>query len=124
LRNGYRTVIKLLFVYSFGVIVLPLDVNPLKLAVTAQELREPFLMVPLLVTPDCDAIEPIKNVTASKDFTWPIRTPNELIAFKMVIRLLFISVVGVIILAGSEIGSRIGSEVGLGINSGVILLNT
>jgi hypothetical protein len=104
--------------------VLPLDVNPLKLAVTAQELREPFLMVPLLVTPDCDAIEPIKNVTASKDFTWPIRTPNELIAFKMVIRLLFISVVGVIILAGSEIGSRIGSEVGLGINSGVILLNT
>jgi len=47
--------------------VLPLDVNPLKLAVTAQELREPFLMVPLLVTPDCDTIKPIKNVAASED---------------------------------------------------------
>jgi hypothetical protein len=61
--NGYYTVANPLFVYSFGVIMLPLDVNPLKLTVAAYEL------VPILVTPDCDAIEPIKNVAASKDST-------------------------------------------------------
>jgi hypothetical protein len=68
-------------------------------------------LVPLLVTPDCDAIEPIENVTASEDSTWPIRTPNESIVFRMVIRLLFISVVGVTIQADSGVGSEIGSGV-------------
>jgi hypothetical protein len=58
-----------LFVYSFGVIILPLDINPLKLAMAAQELREPLPIIPLLIIPDCDAIKPIKNVTASKDST-------------------------------------------------------
>jgi hypothetical protein len=118
--NGYCTVAKPLFVCSFGDIKLLLDVDPLKLAVAAQELKEPLPLVPLLVTPDCDAIEPIKNVAASEDSTWPIRTPNESIAFRMVIRLLFISVVGVTIQAGSGIGSGIGSEIG----SGVVLLST
>jgi hypothetical protein len=69
LRNGYRTVVKPLFVCSFGVVVFLLDINPLKLAMAAQELRESLSMVPLLVTPDCDAIEPIKDVAASEDFT-------------------------------------------------------
>jgi hypothetical protein len=77
-------------------------------------------LVPLLVTPDCDAIEPIEDVAASEDSTWPIRTPNESIAFRMVIRLLFISVIGVIIQAGSGVGLRVG----LGISSGVVLLST
>jgi hypothetical protein len=90
--------------------VLLLDIDPLKLAVAAHEL------VPILVTPDCDAIEPIKNVAANEDSTWPIRTPNESIAFRMVIRLLFISVMGVTIQAGSGVGSGIGS--------GVVLLST
>jgi hypothetical protein len=58
-----------LFVCSFGVIVLSLNVDPLKLAVAAQELREPLPLVPLLVTPDCDAIKPIKDVAASEDST-------------------------------------------------------
>jgi hypothetical protein len=71
--------------------MLLLDVDSLKLAVAAHKL------VPILVTPDCDAIEPIENVAASEDFIWPIRTPNESIAFRMVVRLLFISVMGVII---------------------------
>jgi hypothetical protein len=118
--NGYCTVAKPLFVYSFGVIELLLDVDPLKLAVAAQELRESLSLVSLLVTPDCDAIEPIKDVTASEDSTWPIRTPNKSIAFRMVIRLLFISVIGVTIQAGLGIGSGVGSRVG----SGVILLST
>jgi hypothetical protein len=109
--NGYYTVAKPLFVYSFGVIMLLLNVDPLKLTVAVQEL------VPILVTPDCDAIKPIKDVAASEDFTWPIRTPNESIAFRMIMRLLFISVVGVIIQAGSGIGSGVG----LGIDSGVVL---
>jgi hypothetical protein len=104
--------------------MLPLNIDPLKLAVAAQELREFFPMVPLLITPDCDAIKPIEDVAASKDSIWPIRTPNESIAFRMVVRLLFISVVGVTILAGSEVGLGIGSEIGSGIDSGVILLNT
>jgi hypothetical protein len=104
--------------------MLLLDVDPLKLAVAAQELREPLPLVPLLVTPDYDAIEPIKNVAASEDSIWPIRTPNESIAFRMIIRLLFISVVGVIIQAGSGIGSGVGSGIGSGIDSGVILLST
>ena len=69
MRNGYRTVIKPLFVCSFGVVIFLLDIDPLKLTVAAQELREPLSMVPLLITPDCDAIEPIKNVTASEDST-------------------------------------------------------
>ena len=43
--------------------MLPLDIDPLKLAVAAHEL------VPILVTPDCDAIEPIEDVAASKDST-------------------------------------------------------
>jgi hypothetical protein len=43
--------------------VLPLDVNSLKLAAAAHKL------VPILVTPDCDAIEPIEDVAASEDFT-------------------------------------------------------
>jgi hypothetical protein len=124
LRNGYRTVVKPLFVCSFGVVVLPLDVDPLKLAVAAQELREPLPMVPLLVIPDCDAIEPIEDVTASEDSTWLIHTPNESIAFRMVVRLLFISVVGVSILAGSGVGSGVGSGFGSGIGSGVVLLST
>jgi hypothetical protein len=124
LRNGYRTVIKPLFVCSFGVIVLLLDINPLKLAMAAQELRKPLPMIPLLVTPDCDVIKPIENVAASEDSTWPIRTPNELIAFKMVVRLLFISVIGVTIQAGSEIDSGIGSGIGSEIGSGVVLLST
>jgi hypothetical protein len=76
-------------------------------------------LVLILVTPDCDAIEPIKNVTASEDSTWPIRTPNESIVFRMVIRLLFISVVGVTIQADSGVGSGVGSEIG----SGVVLLS-
>ena len=83
-------------------------------------MREPFSLVPLLVTPDCDAIEPIKDVAASEDSTWPIRTPNKSIAFRMVVRLLFISVIGVIIQAGSGVGSGVGS----GIGSGVVLLST
>jgi hypothetical protein len=94
--------------------VLPLDIDSLKLAAAAHEL------VPILITPDCDAIEPIKNVAASEDSTWPIRTPNESIAFRMVIRLLFISVVGVPIQAGSEVGSGIGS----GVSSRVVLWST
>ena len=81
-------------------------------------------MVPLLIIPDCDAIEPIENVAASENFTWPIRTLNESIAFKMVVRLLFISVIGVIILAGSGVGLGVGSGVGSRIGSGVILLST
>ena len=81
-------------------------------------------MVPILVTPDCDAIEPIKDVAASEDSTWPIRTPNKSIAFRMIIRLLFISVIGVIILAGSGIGLGVGLGVGSRINSGVVLLST
>jgi hypothetical protein len=103
-----------LFVCPFSVIALLLDVDPLKLAAAAYEL------VPILVTPDCDAIKPIENVTASEDSTWPIRTPNESIAFRMVVRLLFISVIGVPIQAGSGVGSGIGSGVG----SGVVLWNT
>ena len=67
MRNEYRTVLKPLFVYSFSVIVLLLNIDPLKLTMAAQELREPLPMIPLLVTPDCDAIKPIKNVTASED---------------------------------------------------------
>jgi hypothetical protein len=67
--NGYCTIANPLFVCSLGVIILPLDVNPLKLAVAAQELKEPLPLVPLLVTPDCDAIKPIKNVAASKNST-------------------------------------------------------
>jgi hypothetical protein len=39
--------------------MLLLDVDPLKLAMAAQELREPLSLVPLLITPDCDVIEPI-----------------------------------------------------------------
>ena len=70
-------------------------------------MKEPLPMVPLLVTPDCDAIEPIKNVATSEDFTWPIRTPNESIAFKIIIRLLFISVIGVTARISSEISSRV-----------------
>jgi hypothetical protein len=65
--NGYCTVANPLFVCSFGVVMLSLDVDPLKLAVAAQELRELFSLVPLLVTPDCDAIELIKDVAASED---------------------------------------------------------
>jgi hypothetical protein len=49
--------------------MFPLNIDPLKLAVAAQKLREPFPMVPLLVTPDCDVIEPIEDVAASKDST-------------------------------------------------------
>jgi hypothetical protein len=67
LRNRYRTVVKPLFVCSFGVIILLLNIDPLKLAVAAQELKESLPMVPLLITPDCDAIEFIKNITASED---------------------------------------------------------
>jgi hypothetical protein len=67
--NGYCTVTKPLFVCSFGVIEFSLNVDPLKLIVTAQELREPLPLVPILITPDCDAIKPIKNVTASEDST-------------------------------------------------------
>jgi hypothetical protein len=67
--NGYCTVIKPLFVCSFGVIMLSLNIDPLKLAVTAQELRESLPLVLILVTPDCDAIKPIKNVTASEGST-------------------------------------------------------
>jgi hypothetical protein len=108
--------------------MLLLDVNPLKLTVAAQELKEPLPLVPLLVTPDCDAIKPIENVTASEDSIWPIRTPNESIAFKIVVRLLFISVVGVTIQAGLGVGLGVGSGVclgvGLGIGSGVVLLST
>jgi hypothetical protein len=98
--------------------MFPLDVNPLKFAVAAHEL------VLILIIPDCDAIEPIEDVAASEDFIWPIRTPNESIAFKIVIRLLFISVVGVIIQAGSGIGSGVGLGIGLEIDSGVVLLST
>jgi hypothetical protein len=112
--NGYYTVTNPLFVCSFSVIILPLDINPLKLAAAAHEL------VLILVTPDCDAIEPIENVTASEDSTWPIRTPNESIAFRIVMRLLFISVVDVLIQAGSRVGLGIGSGVG----SGVVLWST
>jgi hypothetical protein len=46
-----------------------LDIDPLKLAVAAQKLREPLPLVPILITPDCDAIEPIEDVAASEDFT-------------------------------------------------------
>jgi hypothetical protein len=74
-----------------------LNVNLLKLTMAAQELREPLPLIPLLITPDCDAIKSIKNVAASKDSTWPIRTPNKSIAFRMVVRLLFISIIGVTI---------------------------
>jgi hypothetical protein len=121
--NGYCTVANPLFVCSLGVVIFLLDVNPLKLVVAAQELREPLSLVSLLVIPDCDVIEPIEDVTASEDFIWPIRTPNESIAFRMVVRLLFISVVGVIIQAGSGVGLRVGLGVGSGIGSGVILLS-
>ena len=48
--------------------MLLFDIDPLKLVMAAQELKEPLLMVPLLIIPDCDAIEPIENVAASKDF--------------------------------------------------------
>jgi hypothetical protein len=89
--NGYCTVANPLFVCSFGVVVLLLDVDPLKLAAAGHEL------VLILVTPDCDVIEPIEDVAASEDSIWLIRTPNESIAFRMVVRLLFISVVGVFI---------------------------
>jgi hypothetical protein len=119
LRDGYCTVIKSLFVCSFGVVMLSLKVDPLKLTVAAQELKEPLPLISLLVTPDCDVIEPIEDVTASKDFTWPIRTPNKSIAFRMVVRLLFISVIGVTIQAGLGIGLGIG----LRVNSGVVLLS-
>jgi hypothetical protein len=101
-----------LFVCSFSVVRLPLDINPLKLAAAAHEL------VPILVIPDCDAIKPIENVTASEDFIWPIRTPNESIAFRIVVRLLFILVVGVSIQAGSGVGSGVG----LGIGGHIILI--
>jgi hypothetical protein len=121
--NGYCTVANPLFVYSLGVIVFLLNVDPLKLAVAAQELREPLLLVLLLITPDCDAIEPIENVATSENSIWPIRTPNESIAFRIIIRLLFISVVGVIIQAGSGIGSGVGLEVGSGIDFGMVLLS-
>jgi hypothetical protein len=104
--------------------MLLLDINPLKLTVAAQELREPLPMVLLLITPDCDAIKLIKDVAASKNSIWPIRTPNESIAFRMIVRLLFISIVGVTILAGSGVGSGIGLGIGLGISSGVVLLST
>jgi hypothetical protein len=108
--------------------MLLLDVDPLKLVMAAQELKESLLLVPLLVTPDCDVIKFIKDVAASKDSIWLIRTPNESIAFNIVVILLFISIVGVIIQAGLGIGSGVGSEVclgvGSGIGSGVILLNT
>jgi hypothetical protein len=77
-------------------------------------------LVPILITPDCDAIEPVKDVTASEDSIWPIRTPNKSIAFRMIVRLLFISVVGVTIQADLEVGSGIG----LGVDSKVILLST
>jgi hypothetical protein len=120
LRNGFYTIVKPLFVCSFGVIIFSLDIDPLKLAVAAQELRKPFLLVLLLVIPDCDAIELIEDVAASEDSTWLIRTPNESIAFRMVVRLLFISVVGVTIQAGSGVGLGVGSGVG----SGVVLLST
>jgi hypothetical protein len=66
-----------------------LDIDPLKFAMTAHEL------VLILITPDCDTIKPIKDVAASEDSTWPIRTPNESIAFRMVVRLLFILIIGV-----------------------------
>jgi hypothetical protein len=120
LRDRYCTVIKPLFVYSFGVVVFPLDINPLKLAVAAQELKKLLLLIPLLVTPDCDVIKPVENVAASEDSTWLIRTPNKSITFRMIIRLLFISIIGVTIQAGSGIGSEIGS----GVSSGMILLST
>jgi hypothetical protein len=94
--------------------MFPLDVDPLKFAAAAHKL------VPILVTPDCDVIEPIEDVTASKNFTWPIRTPNESIVFRMVMRLLFISVIGVPIQAGLGVGSGVGSK----INSGVVLWST
>jgi hypothetical protein len=100
--------------------MLPLNIDPLKLAVAAQELRKSLPLVPLLVTPDCDAIKSIENVAASEDSIWPIRTPNESIAFRMIVRLLFISVIGVTIQAGLGVGSGVGS----GISSGVVLLNT
>jgi hypothetical protein len=103
-----------LFVYSFGVVILLLNVDPLKFAVAAHEL------VPILVIPDCGTIKPIEDVAASEDSTWPIRTPNESIAFRMVVRLLFISVIGVSIQAGSGVGSGIG----LGVGSGVVLWST
>jgi hypothetical protein len=122
--NGYYTVVNPLFVCSLGVVIFLLDIDPLKLAVAAQELKELFPLIPLLVIPDCDAIEPIEDVTASKDSIWPIRTPNKSIAFRIVIRLLFISVVGVTIQAGSGVGSGVGSGIGSGIGSGVVLLNT
>jgi hypothetical protein len=80
-------------------------------------------MIPLLIIRDCDVIKPIKNVAASEDSIWPIRTPNESIAFRMVVRLLFISVIGVTILAGLGVGSGIGSGIGSEIGSGVILLS-
>jgi hypothetical protein len=67
--NGYYTITNPLFVCSLNVVMLPLNINPLKLAMAAQELREPLPLVPLLITPDCDAIEPIEDVTASKDST-------------------------------------------------------
>jgi hypothetical protein len=79
-----------------------------------------YELVPILVIPDCDAIEPIEDVAASEDSIWPIRTPNESIAFRMVVRLLFILVVGVFIQAGS--GVSLG--VGLGVGSGVVLWST
>jgi hypothetical protein len=113
-----------LFVCSFGVVVFLLDVDPLKLAVTAQELRESLPLVPLLVTPDCDAIKSVEDVTASEDFTWLIRMSNESIAFRMVIRLLFMSVVGVTIQADLGVGLGVDSEIGSRIDSGVILLST
>jgi hypothetical protein len=65
--NGYCTVANPLFVCSLGVIMLSLNVNPLKLAIAAQELKEPLPLVPLLVTPNCDTIKPIENVAASED---------------------------------------------------------
>jgi hypothetical protein len=59
-----------LFICSFGVIILLLDIDPLKLAVAAQELKKPLPLVPLLVTPDCDTIiKSIKDVAASEDST-------------------------------------------------------
>jgi hypothetical protein len=117
--NGYYTVTNPLFVCSLGVIILSLNIDSLKLTAAAQELKKPLPLVPLLVTPDCDTIEPIEDVTASKNSTWPIRTPNKSIAFRMIVRLLFISVIGVTIQAGSGVDSGVGS----GIGSRVVLLS-
>jgi hypothetical protein len=36
--------------------MLPLDIDPLRLAMAAQELKKPLPLIPLLITPDYDAI--------------------------------------------------------------------